>query len=1119
MANKHILLQNYEHDYADDNDCAFQLLTNSNNRLHHIIDTVKEIFQVDISINKSAHKKQSDIICVSEDVLIDTGSSVIENSFNTNDDRLVFSNSLSNTSFTIHLKADSASENIKKAKNFLETHIEQGADYSSFPFQLDNLAEFQMVYAASNEIQKSTLVYMEFKPDFFEVTLHGSEKSVCSARNRIVMLLDNYRTLPERCADNDSIKSPFSKDLLLFDHVSGFSNQNSLSATDNSSNHSELVDECLLPKLSSLIMSQPTEEESGMADISICPSYNKLYEQAFKLGYTDNQISRALDKLGSNCGWNDLLGAIISIASADAGKSADKEGECVEKKHLPSDSSLGNQILSGSQNDLSDFLPPSSHWNTGNEDESSNFRHIIIDGSNVAMSHGKQVFSCKGIQLAVDWFRERGHKEITAFVPQWRKETSRPDAPITDQDILLQLEREKILVFTPSRRVKGRRVVCYDDRYILNLAKETDGIIVSNDMYRDLVNESEEFRKIVDQRLLMYSFVNDRFMPPEDPLGRFGPPLENFLCKTPLAKSKDNCPYGKKCTYGNKCRYYHPERGFAPLKFISDTLKEQAEMKLQERTLKQSEKLEKTKQPKQKLSRTKSLLPAETHMVEDFSPRQEKPKLAHSKSVMLPVKTADYLNEPRRMLEQAEFIAARDRMVDIDKSSRRPTGIAQLEEDPISYKSDGLLKPSNSRTSPVPHKEGVKNPANSSSNSPLRTLKSAHLTVPKSDQPERYLSGHLLLAKKLSDEGNESNFFSDHTSSPASTRTTSPVLAAFKPEQKQVNKLERSYPVVQKQRPDENIPNLSIFDTVSSQRHHSINENWENNNSPFTAPPLVPQYSDSGQFTASESLSNPLQFPVQYPLNAGVKTQEHVSLRRSFSTSQPLSRPSTSGNHLLLKPQQSIPLDQFSPSAGIYRQNSSSDPHIQNYFNSRQQVDNQPAQQSYIPPLIQSIDSIPQYTFQHLQQPYQTFDTKQTPKRTSSAYGQDPFSNQQMGFTFNFQNQYDPQHSPVYQSGPPVRNHSPHYYNYSPSYSPFMPGQQPHGNNMSYSPQHAMNPMTIPPEDEPIIPDDPRYSIYYHLSSVFGEPLVRKVMNRNPHVLKPDEVCSLILEFKQENIN
>lgn len=81
-----------------------------------------------------------------------------------------------------------------------------------------------------------------------------------------------------------------------------------------------------------------------------------------------------------------------------------------------------------------------------------------------------------------------------------------------DQEILRKLEKEKILVFTPSRRVQGRRVVCYDDRFIVKLAFESDGIIVSNDNYRDLANEKPEWKKFIDERLLMYSFVNDKWV-------------------------------------------------------------------------------------------------------------------------------------------------------------------------------------------------------------------------------------------------------------------------------------------------------------------------------------------------------------------------------------------------------------------------------------------------------------------------------------------------------------------------------------------------------------------------------------------------------------------------------
>ncbi|KPP59697.1 ribonuclease ZC3H12A-like [Scleropages formosus] len=196
-------------------------------------------------------------------------------------------------------------------------------------------------------------------------------------------------------------------------------------------------------------------------------------------------------------------------------------------------------------------------------------------------SHGnKEVFSCQGIRLAVNYFLDRGHTDIKVFVPLWRKEQPRPDVPISDQHILRNLEKKKIVVFTPSRRVGGRRVVCYDDRFIVKLAHETDGVIVSNDTYRDLQSERPEWKRFIEERLLMYSFVNDKFMPPDDPLGRHGPSLDNFLRKKPQVseQKRQPCPYGKKCTYGIKCKFYHPERAHQSQRSLADELRENAKL-------------------------------------------------------------------------------------------------------------------------------------------------------------------------------------------------------------------------------------------------------------------------------------------------------------------------------------------------------------------------------------------------------------------------------------------------------------------------------------------------------------------------------------------------------------
>ncbi|XP_062270593.1 probable ribonuclease ZC3H12C [Scomber scombrus] len=310
--------------------------------------------------------------------------------------------------------------------------------------------------------------------------------------------------------------------------------------------------------------SEPASEASGK-------EYQAKLEFALKLGYSEETVRLVLSKLGPDTLINDILGELVKL-----GTKSDSEQQAGP---LASTSSSSSSSSSCGCADLLDSQRSDSPCPSDSVCDQDNLRPIVVDGSNVAMSHGnKEVFSCQGILLAVDWFLERGHHDITVFVPAWRKEQSRPDAPITDQEILRRLEKEKILVFTPSRRVQGRRVVCYDDRFIVKLAYESDGIIVSNDNYRDLANEKPEWKKFIDERLLMYSFVNDKFMPPDDPLGRHGPSLDNFLRKRPIMpeQKKQPCPYGKKCTYGHKCKYYHPERGAQPQRAVADELRASA---------------------------------------------------------------------------------------------------------------------------------------------------------------------------------------------------------------------------------------------------------------------------------------------------------------------------------------------------------------------------------------------------------------------------------------------------------------------------------------------------------------------------------------------------------------
>nr|CAB3267874.1 probable ribonuclease ZC3H12C [Phallusia mammillata] len=312
-------------------------------------------------------------------------------------------------------------------------------------------------------------------------------------------------------------------------------------------------------------------------------------EFCLKFGYTASQIRAAISKLSYKATKNDIIKELFNFSSVE--NPLLSHGPLVEQ--LPADPKYGNLVMRGispSSQDIYHSRGPLTLENgtkqappKPEEDDSQNLRPIVIDGSNVAMSHGnKQYFSCKGILLAVDFFRMRNHRDITVFIPQYRKETPRPDAPIRDREILDELEQERILVYTPSRCINGKRVTCYDDRFILRLAEETDGIIVSNDNFRDLQNEKQQWKELIEKRLLMYSFVNDRFMPPDDPLGRNGPSIDNFLRKRPASEeqTKPQCPYGKKCTYGKKCKFFHPECSFSQ-KSVTEQLKEKSEKRMQ----------------------------------------------------------------------------------------------------------------------------------------------------------------------------------------------------------------------------------------------------------------------------------------------------------------------------------------------------------------------------------------------------------------------------------------------------------------------------------------------------------------------------------------------------------
>lgn len=89
-------------------------------------------------------------------------------------------------------------------------------------------------------------------------------------------------------------------------------------------------------------------------------------------------------------------------------------------------------------------------------------------------SHGnKEVFSCRGIQLAVDFFLDRGHRNVIVFVPLWRKEQPRPDVPIAGKTTGIHL-----CLITCASSSPGHSGLC-NTALIVNQSQGTYGLLWS----------------------------------------------------------------------------------------------------------------------------------------------------------------------------------------------------------------------------------------------------------------------------------------------------------------------------------------------------------------------------------------------------------------------------------------------------------------------------------------------------------------------------------------------------------------------------------------------------------------------------------------------------------------
>jgi len=189
--------------------------------------------------------------------------------------------------------------------------------------------------------------------------------------------------------------------------------------------------------------------------------------------------------------------------------------------------------------------------------DKKNLRPIVIDGNDVALSRSDQYYSIQRIRSVAEYFEKRAH-QIYLVIPLSRKEAI--VGKHEDKELLDEMQRRGIeLVVALSKDVGSRKIVCDDDILILKTADIKNAVVVSNDNFKKFI---PDYKEIIEERVLMYTFIDDNFVPADDPLGKGGPTLDAFIrFKWFNEKFLIPCPFGKKCTFGLKCKYIHAERG------------------------------------------------------------------------------------------------------------------------------------------------------------------------------------------------------------------------------------------------------------------------------------------------------------------------------------------------------------------------------------------------------------------------------------------------------------------------------------------------------------------------------------------------------------------------------
>ena len=145
---------------------------------------------------------------------------------------------------------------------------------------------------------------------------------------------------------------------------------------------------------------------------------------------------------------------------------------------------------------------PASSSSNNSTPAKGSLRKIVLDGSNICMNLGRhEDFVAKGLLIAYEWFSKRGH-EVVAVLPKSRYFRLKKEHKFEDLEILDNMEKSNILVYTPCRATNERTWTNYDDIFIVEYAAMFKAIVVTNDQMRELQTNDGNNKEIWKEQIV-----------------------------------------------------------------------------------------------------------------------------------------------------------------------------------------------------------------------------------------------------------------------------------------------------------------------------------------------------------------------------------------------------------------------------------------------------------------------------------------------------------------------------------------------------------------------------------------------------------------------------------------